>query len=239
MPNKLLAIAGTLALAMPATVFAQVEDAKMPGVIHVTESATVDVIPDIVSISAGVESNAVTAKEAMTINSELMQNVFDALEQNGIERKDISTSYLNLNPVYDYERRVEGQPRLIGYEASNQITVKSRDLDSTGLLIDAMINAGVNNIDDVNFRVSDSEDAQGEALRSAIKDAKTKAEMMADASGVKLGRLLSMKEGRSPGPMVYDEIVVTASRSANAAPPISPKQQTISATVTLSYAILD
>lgn len=240
MSNRLLPIAAAFALSLPTSALAHMEASEMPGIIHVTGYGSVDIVPDTVSISAGVQSNAPTAQEAMAMNSELMNGVFDALEQSGIDRRDISTSRINLNPQYDYERREEGRPRLTGYQASNQITVTTGDLEKTGSLIDSMIRAGVNTINGVNFQVENSETAQDSARMKAIENAKIKAQMMAQAAGVELGRLLSMKEGSSPGPIAYDEIVVTANRSSmSAAPPTAPGEREIGATVTLSYAIAD
>ena len=244
MSTHLLPIAAAIAVSLPSGALAHMdgpssEIREMPGIIHVTATATVDTVPDTVSISAGIQSNAPTAQEAMAMNSEQMRGVFAALEQNGVDKRDISTSYINLNPRYDYERRVEGQPRLTGYQASNQITVKTRNLDRTGPLIDSMIRAGVNTINGVNFQVSNPEVAQDSARMEAIEKAKVKARMMAQAAGVELGRLLSIKEGSSPGPIAYNEVVVSASRSIDAAPPTAPGQREIGATVTLSYAIAD
>ncbi|MEM7730685.1 MAG: SIMPL domain-containing protein [Pseudomonadota bacterium] len=244
MPNRLTALIATSAIALPVLALPSIASSHdqlsdMPGVIHATATATADAIPDRVSVSAGVQSNAPTAREAMQLNAEVMRGVFAALAENGIEQRDISTSYLNLNPRYDYEQRSNGQPRLVGYQASNQVTVTTRDLDGSGQLIDAMINAGVNTINGVNFQVSEPDAAQASARTAAIEKAKIKARMMAQAAGVKLGRLLSMREGSSPGPIAYDEIVVTGARNMSAAPPLAPGQREIGSTVTLSYAIAD
>ena len=239
MSNRLIPVLAAITMAMPVTTLAQSDRSDMPGIIHVTASASVDVLPDTVSISAGVQSNAATAQEAMVRNSDLMRGVFATLEQNGIDRREITTSYINLNPRYDYERRTDGQPRLIGYQASNQITVKTRRLEMTGPLIDAMIQAGVNNINGVSFSVSEVEAAQASALDAAIQKAKAKAHRMAQAADVNLGRLLSLKEGNSPGPIAYDTMVMERASAMSAAPPVAPGEREISSTVTLSYAILD
>ncbi|MGJ8559730.1 MAG: SIMPL domain-containing protein [Litorimonas sp.] len=241
MSRLLPALLVSAALALPATALAHGAQSDMPGVIHVTATANVDAVPDRASVSAGVQSDGKTAQEAMARNSELMRNVFATLAANGIAEKDISTTNLNLNPRYDYEQRTNGQPLLVGYRASNQISVVTRDLNGTGLLIDALIQAGVNNINGVNFTVSETEAAQAQARTAAIEKAKIKARMMAQSASVRLGRLLSLKEGNTAGPMRYDEIIVTAQRAdgLSSAPPLAPGQREISATVTMSYAILD
>jgi hypothetical protein len=211
----------------------------MPGVIYVTATANVDVVPDQASVSAGVQSDGKTAQEALARNSELMHNVFATLAANGIAEKDIATTNLNLSPRYDYEQRTNGQPLLVGYRASNQITVKSRDLNSTGRLIDALLQAGLNTINGVSFIVSEPEAAQAQARAAAIEKAMIKARVMAQSANVRLGRLLSLQEGSSASPSPYNAPMMARSVSADSAPPLAPGEREIGATVTMSYAILD
>lgn len=239
MSRLLPALLVSAALALPATTLAHGAQTDMPGVIHVTATANVDVIPDRVSVSAGVQSDGKTAQEAMARNSELMRSVFATLAANGIAERDISTTNLNLNPRYDYEQRTNGQPLLVGYRASNQITIVSRDLNQTGQLIDSLLQAGLNNINGVNFTVSEPEAAQAQARAAAIEKAKIKARMMAQSANVRLGRLLSLREGSAPGPIRYDNVVMARAESMSSAPPLAPGQREIGSTVTLSYAILD
>lgn len=214
---------------------------SMPGVIHVTASATTDTVPDRATVSAGVQTNGKTAQEAMRLNAELMQNVFRALSQAGVPEDDVSTSYLNLNPQYNYETRVNGQPQLVGYQASNQIAITTRDLDSVGRLIDSLLSAGVNNINNVQFSVTNTDAAQDRARTQAITKARRKAQSMASAAGVDLGRLVSLTEGSAPTPGPYYAMGASAVRneSMDMAPPLAPGQREIRATVTLSYAIAD
>ena len=210
-----------------------------PGVIHVSASATVDTVPDKVSVMAGVQTNGKTAQEAMVRNSELMRNVFATLTAMGIPERDISTAYLNLSPRYNYEKRENGQPQLIGYQASNQITISSRDLNATGAMIDGLIKAGINNINNVQFSVSDPERAQSEARMQAVAKAQMKARTMAQAANVRLGRLLSLSEGSNPGP-VYRAVRMGAQLEAmDATPPLAPGQREIGATVSMTYEIID
>lgn len=241
MSRLLPALLFSAALAVPMAASAHCPQSNanctMPGVIHVTATANVDVVPDQASVSAGVQSDGKTAQEAMARNSELMRNVFATLAANGIAEKDISTTNLNLSPRYDYEQRTNGQPLLVGYRASNQITVVSRDLNSTGRLIDALLQAGLNNINGISFIVSEPEPAQAQARAAAIEKAKIKARMMAQSANVRLGRLLSLSEGSSAAPIVFN--TMARSMSADSAPPLAPGEREIGATVTMSYAILD
>lgn len=237
MSRLLPALLVSAALALPATAIAHSPQTEMPGVIHVTATANIDVIPDRVSVSAGVQSDGKTAQEAMARNSDLMRNVFATLAANGIAERDISTTNLNLNPRYDYEQRTNGQPLLVGYRASNQITIVSRDLNQTGQLIDSLLQAGLNNINGVNFTVSEPEAAQVQARAAAIEKAKIKARMMAQSANVRLGRLLSLSEGSSAAPIIFN--TMARAESLSSAPPLAPGEREIGATVTMSYAILD
>ncbi|MGB6229056.1 MAG: SIMPL domain-containing protein [Litorimonas sp.] len=214
---------------------------KQPGVIQVTASATADVAPDLATVMAGVQSSAPTAQDAMARNSEQMRNVFAALTARGVVDRDISTSSLNLSPRYDYEVRTDGQPRLVGYQASNQVTVRSKDLDSVGPLIDALIGAGVNNVNNVSFSVTDADAAQDAARTEAIGKAQAKATSMARAANVQLGRLLSLSEGASPPAFQPYPVAPMMARAEamDGGPPLAPGEREISATVTMIYAIAD
>lgn len=222
-----------MALAAPA--LAHNEGGKV-GILHATATASADVEPDVARISAGVESEATTARAAMEANSALMRRVYAAIEASGIDRRDVATQYLNLSQRYDFDP--QGRTRINQrYAVTNQVTVTTRDLDGVGPLIDRLLDAGLNNIGGVNFSVEDTEAAMNKARTEAIRKAREKAQSMASAAGVNLGDLLAVTEGSAPGTM-GDEIVVTASRqSFSAAPPLAPGQRELSATVTLSYAI--
>ncbi|MEM9599566.1 MAG: SIMPL domain-containing protein [Pseudomonadota bacterium] len=228
------------ALALPLSATANHHPAA-PGLIHATASATTETVPDRATVSAGVQTDGKTAQDAMRRNAELMQNVFRALSQAGVPEQDVSTSYLNLNPRYNYENRVNGQPQLVGYQASNQISITTRDLDSVGRLIDSLLSAGVNNINNVQFSVADTDSAQELARTEAIMKARRKALSMASAAGVNLGRLVSLSEGSAPTPSPYYPMTANVARSDSLemAPPLAPGQREVRATVTLSYAIAD
>ncbi len=212
------------------------ETQKTKGVIHVTATASAEVVPDRATVTAAVESRAPTAQAAMADNSAKMRAVFDALSDIGVARRDIATSYLNLSPRYSYDRN-SGEQRADGYQAFNQITVTTVDLDNVGQMIDTLLSAGLNNIQNIDFTVKDREAALEKARTEAIRKARVKAESMTDAAGVDLGELLVITEGSQPGSFqpVMGDMMVRA--EASMAPPIAPGQQELSATVTLSYAI--
>ena len=190
--------------------------------------------PDVASVSAGVVTQAPNAQDAMRANATQMNAIFDALKAAGIQQRHIQTSQLSLNPQYDYQNRK--QPRITGYEARNTVTAKSEDLDQVGPMIDALISAGANNVNGVNFGLKDSKAAKSDARREAVIDARRKAEEMASAAGVRLGRILDMSESShqsSPRPMMR----AMAMESADASTPIAGGEQALSVTVTITYAI--
>ena len=203
--------------------------------LNVSATGYADAASDRATVSAGVVQQGKTARQAMQGNATLMTAVFDELEAAGIKKSNITTSQLSLRPQYD--RRDRNKPTIKGYEARNTVTVKSDDIEQVGPMLDALVRAGVNNINQVQFTVKDPKNALDKARKDAIREAKEKAKGMAEAAGVKLGPLLSINEsnrgGVSPQPMMMRARL----ESADAVTPISAGDQTLSVSVNLSYGI--
>lgn len=160
----------------------------------------VDVAPDMATISLGVQTEAPTAQAAMQANARQMSSVMAALNRAGIEGRDIQTSNLNLSAQYDYVQNEP--PRLRGYQASNQVTVKVRDLSRLGAAVDATVNAGANQINSISFGLSDMSRAENEARLAAVRNLQAKAQLYAQATGYRVGRLVTLSEGAgSSAPM--------------------------------------
>lgn len=207
--------------------------------IQVSATGTSTQVPDLAIVAAGSISEGKTAREAMIGNATKMTNVFDVLIAAGIEKKDITTSQLSLQPRYNYGDRQNGRriQRIDGYEARNTVTVKSDDIEKVGVMLDALVKAGVNNINNVSFAVKDPKAAKAQAREQAIMDAREKAQDMAKAAGVKLGRLTSISEsGGNFTPRPYQQFARSASLES-APTPVSAGEQTLSVTVNLSYEI--
>lgn len=190
--------------------------------------------PDQASVSAGVVTEGETAGEAMRKNADLMTSTFAALKKAGIAERNIQTSQMSLQPRYDYQN---GQnPRITGYEVRNTVSAKSEDLKKVGPMLDALVDAGVNNINGVTFTIKDSESAKDKARVAAIETAKVKAQGMAKAAGVRLGKILEIRESggnyQPPQPMM-----MSARIESDASTPIAAGEQTLSVTVDLTYAI--
>ena len=229
-----IAAAALLTACQPATTYVSSASAPAPQ-IQVSATGQSFMAPDMASVSAGVVTQGKTAREAMFGNATKMTRVFEELEAAQIEKKNITTSQLSLQPRYNYKNRQS--PTIEGYEARNTVSAKTYDLDNVGAMLDALVKAGVNNINGVQFSVKDPKAAQDKAREDAIKEAKAKAQAMASAAGVKLGKLKSINESRSnyaPQPVAYARASLAADSVST---PISAGEQSLSITVNMTYEI--
>ena len=160
--------------------------------ITLTGKGTIDHAPDIAMISLGVQVEAKTAAEAMAQQAEKMNGVFAAVKAAGIADRDMQTGQLSLNPVYEYPNNA--RPRLTGYQASNQLSIKVRKLDTLGKTLDAVVKGGGNTINGVSFSIDKPDQFQNDARIEAIKDAAAKAELYAKAVGYKVKRIVTTSE---------------------------------------------
>jgi uncharacterized protein YggE len=225
-PLAAAVIAGTL-LTTPALA----QTAAPPSVISVTGEATVSVPPDQAQIEGGVVSEAKTAREASDANNTAMGKVLLALKGAGIDEKDVQTSRLSLQPQNAPNRT--GPSAIIGYRASNRVTVRLREVTSLAGVIDTLVGAGANEIGGINFMVSQASRHLDEAREQAIADARRKAEIYARAAGVTLGEPLNISEVGSPGPMPFRRMAAGMVASA----PVAQGEETLAVTVTVSWAI--
>jgi uncharacterized protein len=204
-----------------------------PAMISVTGEATVSVPPDLAQIDAGVTSEAKTAREASETNNAAMGKVLLALKGAGIEEKDFQTSRLSLQPQSAPNPSRPGPSAIVGYRASNRVTIRLRDVTKVASVIDTLVGAGANDIGGINFTVSQASKLLDEAREQAIADARRKAEIYAKAAGVTLGAPLSISEGGAPGPIPYRRM------AAGLAPatPVAQGEETLQVTVAVSWAI--
>ncbi len=159
-------------------------------------------VPDVATISTGVVTQALDANAAMRANAVQMDKVMGAIKAAGIAEHDIHTSGINLNPQYKY---VENQtPTITGYQASNTVSLKVRDLAKLGKVLDALVASGANQVNGPSFEVDQPEPAYNEARRGALEKAQARAAMYAKALGLRVRRIVSISEGggfRPPGPV--------------------------------------
>ncbi|MDO8877035.1 MAG: SIMPL domain-containing protein [Pseudolabrys sp.] len=200
-------------------------------VLTVTGEATVAVAPDTAVIRIGVTSSAKTAREASEGNAKQVTSVLAAIKDSGISDRDVQTSRLSLQPQYDTTK--SGTARLLGFQITNQLTVKVHDIDRLPSFLDRAIAAGANEMSGIEFIVSEQSKLLDQARDDAVADARRKAELYAKAAGVKVGQVVSIaEEGSNPPPRP----MVQAMRAG--AVPVAPGEQTLRASVTLSYQIV-
>ena len=195
--------------------------------VTVTGEATVAVAPDSAMIRIGVSSQDKTAREASDANAKQMTAVLAAIKSNNIAERDIQTSRLSLQPQYDPNK--SGTARLTGFQATNQVTVRIRDIGNLAAILDSAISAGANEMSGIEFIVSEQSKLLDRARDDAIADAHRKADLYAKAAGAKLGHVVAIsEEGSAPPPRPMQALRAGAV-------PISPGEQTLRAVVTVSY----
>jgi len=205
--------------------------AEPPAAISVTGEAHISVPPDLAQIDAGVTSEAKTAREASDANNAAMGKVLLALKGAGIEDKDYQTSQLSLQPQYS-TAKTGSPPTIVGYRASNRVTIRLRDVTKVASVIDTVVAAGANDIGGINFMVSQPSKLLDEARERAIADARRKAEIYAKAAGLTLGAPLKISEIQP----IY--LAGRVAPMASAAPaPIAQGEETLSVSVSVSWAI--
>lgn len=200
--------------------------------ISLSAEGSVNREPDIAFLNTGVQTQGETAQAAMTANSEAMNGVFEALAAANIDPSDMQTSNFSLQPQYDYSNRSSGQPRLTGYQASNQLTVRVRDLDSLGETMDALVGAGGNTFSGLRFALEDDRAAKNAARDIAMKEAIARAELYAAASGYEVARVVTISEsgGFRPQPMAMAQ-----ARSVESSTPIASGEVGYSVTVNVTF----
>lgn len=194
---------------------------------------SVEHAPDQAVITLGVEVEGETAAAAMADQSKKMNAVFAAVKAAGVADRDMQTSNLSLNAVYDYPNNQ--RPKLRGYQASNQIAIKVRDLSKLGATLDAVVKAGGNTINGVGFGIDRPEPFQSEARIAAIKDAAAKADEYAKAVGYKVKRIVTVSEIENyyqpPMPMMARQ----AMDMAAAPTPVAGGEVSLTAQVSVTF----
>lgn len=163
--------------------------------------------PDVAVLTLGVEAEAPTVAEARSEAADAMDATLQALKDGGVEEIDIQTTRFSINPQYDY--RGNGPPRLTGFLVENLVTVKIREIDNTGDLIDAAATAGGDliRIQNLRFTIDDPSALEDEARVAAMEEAKSKGETLAAVAGVSLGAPRSISESGGFSPIRFDNIL--------------------------------
>jgi uncharacterized protein YggE len=202
------------------------------GKITMTGTASVSAVPDEAIVTAGVMTTADSARAALSANTKRMSQVFAALKDIDVEERDVTTSSFNISP--NWEHGPSGS-RQKGYQVSNQVTVRLRDVTFVGAALDTLVRAGANQAGGVRFIVKNQDELLDTARREAVGKAKARATLYAEAAGVALGPIMQITEGGGsmPQPMF-------AGRAASMeAAPIAAGEQDLSVSVTITWALDD
>ncbi len=208
-----------------------------PRVITVTGNGEVAARPDEATISIGVVTEANTAREALSANSQAMQAVFGRMEELGIPEANVQTSNFSIQPIYPPYRQGQTEPRRItGYRVSNTVSVLFEDIDTVGSGLDAVVSSGANQLHGIYFSISETDELMAEARTLAVGDARARAETLAAAAGVRLGRVLTISEGGGayPQPQFYAR---TEMMAMDASVPVAAGEQTLSSSVSMTFEI--
>ena len=231
----LLVVACALPSLGPRTTLA-VDPAQAPEhTISVSGLGRVTITPDVADLRLGVQMTKPTVKQARDAAAAAMTNVIAALRAAGIAARDIQTSALSLQPVYDYNTN-GAAPKLIGYQLTNVVAVTIRDLERVADAIDGAMGAGATTMDGVTFRVDDPKAAEKQARAAAMADAKAKADALASAAGVSIVGVASIVEGSSsvPSPIVFAE---GAKAAADVTTPVLTGTSEVQVSVSVAYLI--
>lgn len=213
---------------------------KVQRTLTVTGTAEVSVQPDICYISFGVETfHKKSAREAYRTNAELMSAVSEAVKATGIAPKDMQTTSFSVTPQYRYEDT--NRRRLFdGYRVYQSLDVNLRELDKVSAVLDAGMNAGATQVNNVNFAVENPKKYTADARVEAVKAAQAKAQTMADLAGVKLGKPITIGESE-PGSYgryyAQANVDVGSAGSAEDSPGLQPGEFKLSRTVHITYEI--
>ena len=217
-------------------------NAKPANTISVSGEGKVTSTPDLATVDIGVLTSANTASDAESQNNTKVNQVIAYIKAQGVKDADISTSQFNLNPQYDYTK---GTPTITGYQINQSVTVKVHGVDKdTSVLnkvIDGSVTNGANQVNGVNLSVENPDALQQQAQEQAIANAKTKAQALAKAAGLTLGKVVSVSESGMPiipGPIPYAlNSAMAVGGAKSVAPDIQTGSQEINETMTVTYEV--
>lgn len=231
--STLLTVLG--ATSMLAQPIPQTRDVLLAESVTVGGTGRSSVTPDRFVFTVGVQTVGNTVDDAVTQNNKRVAAVLAALKAAGAQEKDIQTSNFNIWPQQDYQ---EGRlPRILGYQVTNSVTVRSSKVADAGRLLGVAIGAGVNTSSGITFEVADPSRGRDAGLRAAFDDARAKATLLAQAAGRTLGRAISISEGvqHMPQPMPMQRAMAMEARVASSDVPVESGSQELTYLVTVTF----
>ncbi|WP_160009722.1 SIMPL domain-containing protein [Rhizobium sp. 18055] len=216
------------------------DQSQRQAIISVIGEGRATMAPDMAVLNFSVVKQEKTAREALDGNNKAMSDVLGALKKAGIAERDLQTSGFSVQPQYRFPQGTDGQqlpPELIGYQVSNSLTVRVRDLSQLGPIIDQAVTLGVNQGGDIQFTNDKPESAMEEARKGAVADAMARAKTLAEAAGVKLGSVIEINEsGPRPQPVPVMRAAMMKS-GADAGVPIQGGESSYNISVNVTFAI--
>ena len=226
-----------LCAAAPAAAAAQAVQAPMPAIagtrLEVSATGEAARVPDLAIISAGVVTRQTTATAAIQENAARMERVLSALKRAGIEERDVQTSSINLNPEYRYQEN--RAPQLVGYTASNQVSIRFRDIRNTGKILDALVGEGANQINGPTLTIDKPEAALDEARLKALANGRARADVYARALGRRVARIVSISESGGSSPVPPPMQMMMEARAQSADSKILPGEQKLQVTLSIVF----
>ena len=256
--RKIVAVVGVMAvLALASYTYYTIKQAQYmysgPTTISVTGTAEVFAKPDIATFTFSVEAKESDASATQNKSAETMNAVLAYLKEAGVDEKDVKTEYYNLSPRYEYPQTIcsewgycppqNGEPKLIGYQVTQTVSVKVRDMAKSGEVISGVGEKGATNVSGLSFTIDDEDAFKADARKQAIEDAQEKAEVLAGNLGVRIVRMNGYweEEGGYPGyygmggGMEYSDMAVSSQKAI--APELPTGENTITARVNVSYEV--
>lgn len=213
---------------------AQAQSAEAPRQISVSGTGRVDLAPDMATVRIGVTHQDEDAAAALQQTSDAVAAMLARLTELGIAPRDVQTAGLSLNPVWRDRPEQQGQPMPWGFEASNVVSLRLRDIAALGEVLDSLVADGANRLDGVSFGLQDPEASMDEARRLAVADARRKATLFAEAAGVALGQVIDLTETgmATPRPQMMEMAAMRADSV-----PVAAGEVGITASVQMTFAL--
>jgi uncharacterized protein len=202
------------------------------GTIVVSGTGHVAVVPDVAELRLGVAVSRPSVVAARAAAAETMTAILDAVTSAGVARRDVRTTLLSVQPRYDF--RDNKAPTLVGYDLNNIVEVTARDLAQLGAIVDAALSAGATSLDGLTFRVDDPREAERAARIAAVDEARSRAEVLADAAGVEIAGVADVVEGMPPPAWPLPK-AARMMQAADAGTPVEAGTTEIAVTVTVTF----
>ncbi|HEX8938135.1 MAG TPA: SIMPL domain-containing protein [Sphingomicrobium sp.] len=190
-------------------------------------------VPDVAVISAGVVTRSASATGALQDNANRMQRVLSALKRAAVDGRDIQTSNVSLNPEYRYQENQA--PQLVGYTASNNVTIRFRDIRNSGKILDSLVGEGANQINGPMLTIDKPEAALDEARAKAIAAGRARADLYARSLGLRVVRVVSVNENGGNYPVPPPVPIYARAEMAQAKTSIEPGEQKLQVNLTMTF----